>query len=198
MIATSFTDLEGKIASGAALTRGEAERLLTAPDLISVGMLGEQARKVRSGDRVSYGRVAIVAPGKSPEIGEAGEVRLSGHVLSLEDGRTRVREAARTTGGVPLTGFSLADLLEIAGSDHLALAEIARALHADGLEAVAEAPLDRLGDTDNVIEVVRAVRHGGLGVWRATVDRAPAAADRLELIERALAVQRETNSLRAF
>src|SRR5262245_65857631 len=112
-------------------------------------MLGEQARKVRSGDRVSYGRVAIVPPGKSPEVGEAGEVRLSGRVLSLEDGRTRVREAARLAAGVPLTGFSLADLLEVAGTDHLALAEIARALHADRLEAVAAAPLDRLGDTGN-------------------------------------------------
>jgi len=198
VFATSFTDLEEKIAGGAALTRADAERLLTAPDLISVGMLGEQARKVRSGDRVSYGRVAIVAPGKTVEVGEAGEVRLSGRVLSLEDGRTRVREAARLASGVPLTGFSLADLLEVAGSDHLALAEIARALHADGLEAVAEAPLDRLGDTENTIEVVRAVVHGGLGVWRATVDRAPTAADRLELIERAIAVQRETRALRAL
>jgi len=198
VFATSFTDLEGKIAGGGALTRAEAERLLTAPDLISVGVLGEQARKVRSGDRVSYGRVAIVPPGKSPEVGEAGEVRLSGRVLSLDDGLTRVREAVKLAGDLPLTGFSLADLLEIAGSDHLALAEIARALRAEGLEAVAEAPLDRLGDTENMIEVVRAVRHGGLGVWRATVDRAPTAADRLELIERALAVQRETSALRAL
>jgi hypothetical protein len=88
-------------------------------------------------------------------------------------------------------------MLELVGGDHLALAEVSAALRQHGLEAVAEIPLDRLGDTENAIEVVRAVTHGGLGAWRATVDRAPASA-RLELIERAAAVQRETGALRAF
>ena len=39
--------------------------------------------------------------------------------------------------------------------------------------------------------------HGGLGAWRATIDRAAADA-RLDLIERAVVVQRETNALKAF
>ena len=39
--------------------------------------------------------------------------------------------------------------------------------------------------------------HGGLGVWRATIDRAAPEA-RLDLIERAAAVQRETRALHAF
>ena len=85
-----------------------------------------------------------------------------------------MRAARRLAGGVPLTGFSLG------GSARRWPAAIiwrsrtsARALRADGLEAVAEAPLDRLGDTENAIEVVRAVAHGGLGAWRATVASAP-------------------------
>jgi aminodeoxyfutalosine synthase len=79
----------------------------------------------------------------------------------------------------------------------LALADIAKALKADGLEAVAEAPLDELGDTDNAIEVVRAVRHGGLQAWRATVTRA-SINERLDVIDRAVTVQRETSAFRAF
>jgi aminodeoxyfutalosine synthase len=71
-------------------------------------------------------------------------------------------------------------------------------LREDGLEAVAEVPLDALGDTENTIEVVRAVLHGGLGAWRATVSTAANLATRLDLIERAAEVQRETGAFRAF
>jgi aminodeoxyfutalosine synthase len=99
--------------------------------------------------------------------------------------------------GIPLTGFSLGDLLTFVGGDHLELADLARTLRADGLEAVAEVPLDRLGDTENAIEVVRAVAHGGLGAWRATVTRA-SMTDRLDLIARAIDIQSQTGVLRAL
>ena len=197
VLSSPFPDLEARIAAGESLTRADAERLLASPDLVSVGALAELARKTRSGDRVTYSRVAVIpVTGPAAEPGEAGEVRLVGAVRSVNEARDRVRGAPRQPGAV-LTGFSLGDLLRLVGSDHLALAELARALHADGLEAVAEVPLDRLGDTENLIEVVRAVVHGRLGVWRATVDRAPLDV-RLDLIERAEVLQRETGVLRAF
>ena len=65
------------------------------------------------------------------------------------------------------------------------------------MEAVAELPLDLVGDTENAIEVFRAVMHGGLGVWRATIERAPMPA-RLGFVEMAATLQRETQALRAF
>jgi hypothetical protein len=99
---------------------------------------------------------------------------------------------------VPLTGYSLADLLELAGHDHLALVEFARALAADGLLAVAETPLDRLGDTEHAIEVVRAVQHGGLGAWRATVDGGAGPVGTADLVDRAADVQAATRAFRAF
>jgi aminodeoxyfutalosine synthase len=188
----SLVDLESKVAAGEALTRDEVERVLKSPDLPGVGRLGEMARKARSGDRVTYGRVLTVAPGAQADgRGEAGEVRLVGRPASAAEACERVAAAVPLAAGATLTGFSLGDLLELVGGDHLALADLAAALQHNGLAAVAEIPLDRLGDTENVIEVVRAVRHGGLGAWRATVDRAPAEA-RLALIERAVALQWET------
>jgi hypothetical protein len=191
-------DIEAKVAKGEALTRQDAERVLGCPDLPAVGSLGEASRQARSGDRVTYGRVLTLAPGAQPDgRGEAVEVRLAGSPASIDEACARVSAAAPLAAGATLTGFSLGDLLELVGGDHLALAEVSAALRQHGLEAVAEIPLDRLGDTENAIEVVRAVIHGGLGAWRATVDRAPAAA-RLELIERAAAVQRETGALKAF
>lgn len=180
------------------MNRAEAEALLGNPDLIAIGMQGEEARKAQTGERVTYGRVLVVnGPLGTPNISEAGEIRLAGRPSSFDEAVSRVREARAAAGELPLTGFSLADLLALAGNDHLALAEASRALAAAGLESVAEAPLDGIGDTENAIEVIRAVRHGGLHVWRATIDRAAVGA-RLDLIERAAAIQAETNAFRAF
>jgi len=195
---TSSREFEGRIGAGEALARAEMEQLLASPDLVGLGLLGETARKARRGDTVTYGRVLVLENGSPvPEAHEAGEVRLVRSPESVDDARERIRAAARVAAGSVLTGFSLADLLDLVGHDHLALADLARDLRGDGLEAVAETPLDRLGDTENLIEVVRAVTHGGLGVWRATIDRATLA-ERLDLIERAATLQRETGALRAF
>jgi hypothetical protein len=193
-----FSELEARVAAGDALSPADAARVLASSDLISVGMLGDRARKARHGDRVTYGRVCRVTSAQVPaDRGESAEVRIAAPAASVADATALVRAAAPIAAGVPLTGFSVADLLELVGHDHLALAEAARALAAAGLEAVAAAPIDRLGDTENAIEVIRAVRHGGLGVWRLTTDRAPAA-ERLALIERAAAVQRELGGIHAL
>jgi aminodeoxyfutalosine synthase len=180
------------------VTRSEAEALLANPDLIAAGMKGEEARTAISGDRITYGRVlSVVASPINSDIGGAGEVRVMRPLASIDAAAKDVREVAARIEKVPVTGFSLGDLLDLAGNDHLALADYAKQLRDAGLEAVAEAPLDRLGDTENAIEVFRAVMHGGLGVWRATIERAPMAA-RLDFIETAVAIQRETQALRAF
>lgn len=193
-----FTKLEEKIASGAAFTRADAQSVLDCADLVQVGMLGEGARVAKHGSRVTYGRVLTMVEGNIPAPGaEFGELRVTGVPASVADARAWVRAAKPSAVGAPLTGFSLGDLLALAGGDHLALADIARMLNADGLDAVAEIALDTVGDTENAIEVVRAVVHGGLGCARATVDRA-AASERLELIERAAVIHRETGALKAF
>jgi len=180
------------------VTRAEAEALLANPDLIAIGMKGEEARKARTGERVTYGRVLLVSSAPAEQnTSEAGEIRLMDRPASVEDAVLRVRETRALAGDLPLTAFSLADLLALAGNDHLALAEASQALREAGLESVAEAPLDGLGDTENAVEVIRAVRHGGLHVWRATIDRA-GLGSRLDLIERAAVIQAETGALRAF
>src|ERR1700674_2901608 len=123
---TSLDDLEAVVASGRALTHDEAARVGACTDLISVGMLGEQARKALHGERVTFGRVCEIAGDAVPAgRGEAGEVRIVGAPASIDEARARVRAAARVATGVPLTGFSLADLVDLVGGDHMALAELA-------------------------------------------------------------------------
>ena len=124
--ASPLVDLESKVAAGEALSREEAERVLKCPDLPGVGMLGEMARKARSGDRVTYGRVLSIEPGAQFDgRGEAGEVRLIGRPSSADEACERVANAVPLAAGATLTAFSLGDLLDLVGGDHLALAELA-------------------------------------------------------------------------
>lgn len=192
-----LADLEARIASGEAYGCADAERLLTCRDLPGIGALGEGLRRAWRGDQVTYCRVCEMREAAPDAIGDAGELRLVGVPESADAARALVRQAAARSGGVPVTGFSLPDLLSLAGGDHLALAELAAALRADGLEAVAEVPVDRLGELPAGIDALRAVVRGGLGAWRATVqDAAPAA--RLDVIVRAAELQRQTAAFRAF
>jgi CofH/MqnC C-terminal region len=181
-------DLEVKVAGGASLTRDEAARVGSCTDLVSVGTLGELARKAMHGNRVTFGRVCEVRPGAFPgDPGSAGEVRLAAAGTSFDAFRQSIVAARTLAGHVPLTGGSLADLMDVVRGDPSALTDLAGALSRDGLEAVAEAPVDRLGELAQAVEAIRALRDGGLGVWRLTVDRA-AAAERLDLIDRAAAL----------
>lgn len=191
-------DLEEKVGDGRPLSATELARVLACPDLVSVGVLGEMARRRATGDTITFARVAIVAPGTSTvEVGEAGEVRLVGKPTSVEEAAARVRSAVPVAGGQPVTGFSLADLVELCGHDHVALAEAAAALRADGMEAIAEVPVDRFASTESLVEALRAVIHGGLAAPRLTIDRATLA-DRLELIDRVFDMQAELGTGRAF
>jgi hypothetical protein len=194
----SLADLEEKVAAGKALTSAEAARVIACPDLVSVGVLGESARRAATGDTITFARVCAVAPGQDAvALGDAGEVRLTGAPASIDDARARVRAAVPLADGRPLTGFALVDLLDCGGGDLTTLAEAARALKADGLEAVAEVAVDRFASTEALVAAARAVTEAGLGVWRLTVDRA-GLADRLALIDRVVDAQRQIDAVRAF
>ena len=186
-----------------ALTKDEAAAVAACPDLVSVGALGEAARKAVRGNRVTFARVAVVAIDGSAAApasrGDATEVRLTGRPSSIDDALARIASVKSVAAGATMTAFSTADLLDLAGHDHVALADLARQLVRAGVAAVAETPIDRLTDAEHAGEVIRAVRHGGLGVWRLTVDRAPAAlVDRIALVERAVGVAADVGGIHAF
>lgn len=190
-----LTDLEPQAAARTALSALEAGRVLGCPDLVSVGVLAETARKAHHGDRVTYGQVLTLADGVPADIGEAREVRLAGTPASFADAATWVRAVVAVAGDVPVTGFSAADLLAVAGGDHAALTAGARMLSDAGLSAVAALPIDRVQDE---AALVRALQDGGLGVWRVVIERAPTVDERLALILRVAALQAETGALRTF
>ena len=191
MITTTHAlgDLEQKLDAGEPLTATELDRVRTCPDLVSVGVLGEMARRRATGDVITFGRLTTIPPDATgPELGEAGEVRLTGALPSLEEARQRVRAAVAIANGVPVTGFSLADLVALCANDQAALTDAAAALRADGLEAVAETPVDRFPSTGALIEVLSAVVRGGLAARCFTVERG-SLGERLALNDRASDVQ---------
>jgi 2-iminoacetate synthase ThiH len=191
-----LNDLEQKATAGQPLTREEAERVLACPDLVQVGVLGELARRAHHGAVVTYGQVLVVDTDAVPtEIGAAREVRIMTRPASLEAACAQVRAVAGVAGAVPLTAYSVPDLLALARGDHLALVDVAARLKDAGLTGVAHLPIDLCEDA---AELVRALNHGGLQVLRATVECAAAIADRLACIERVAALQAETAALRAF
>src|SRR5688572_3873033 len=130
-----LSDLEAKAAAGEAFSQSEAERVLACTDLVSVGTLGELARRARHRDVVTFAQVLIVDGPGSPggpgskdvpsEMGAATEVRITSKPESIDEACAQVRAVTAAAGGRTVTGFSVADLLELAAGDHLKLAEAA-------------------------------------------------------------------------
>jgi hypothetical protein len=60
---SELQDLEARAARGEAFSRADAERVMACADLVSVGVLGETARKAARGDRVTFCRVCRLGPG---------------------------------------------------------------------------------------------------------------------------------------
>jgi len=190
-------DIEDRLARGDRMGPADAERLFQCPDLVSVGMIGELARRARTGNRVTFGRVMVPGDVFPASPGDAGEVRLSGPVASIEAARARVRTAVAWAGERPVTGFALSQLVTFCDGRLDRLTALAADLRTDGLESVAEVAVDHAPTEAVLIAQVRAVLAGGLGASRFTVERADRTV-RLAMIERACAVQEATGTIRAF
>ena len=188
MTAHALGSLEARLARGETATREDVASLCRGQDLVSIGVIGDLVRQACTGTRVTYGRV-LSCEGDVPDaIGQAGEVRLVGTPASIDDARRRVRAAVARAGGRVVTGFSLADLVSLAGDDRDRLRDVAADLAQDGLVAVAEVAIDRAISDAAAIAQVQAVRAGGLETWRLTIDDAEGLDVRMALIERARAL----------
>jgi aminodeoxyfutalosine synthase len=178
------------------ISDSEAQEMLDSRDLIAIGVRADDLRRRLHGARTTFVRVfemhVDAPPASLPSGTSAGEFRIVGRPASLDAAMAAVRNASRIAGGVPITGFSLVDLLALDGASSLAAA--CRALREAGLEAIADAPLDRLDDPGVAIT---AARGAGLAVPRLTV-HALAPADRVSLLNRARDLQKAVGGFHAF
>src|SRR5260221_1150603 len=179
------------------VTDADLSRLADSHDIISLGMLADEARGRLHDKRTTFVRVSDVAADPDAAIARgaaAGEVRLDGTPGSRAAAVDRVARARVVAGDVPLSAYSLADLEQLAGRDGVTLRALLEELRAAGLELVAEAPIDRLQSPRRSIEEVNIA---GLSLARLTVE-ALASADPLPLLKAVAELQRTVAVARAF
>ena len=189
---TAADPLFEKAGAGEALTSAERDALITATDLLGLGMAADEVRRRRHARRMTFVRVArFEVEGVDAESvswpAAAGELRLGGTPSDWPRAIASVRTLVARSGGIPVTGFSLADL-EAAGLG--VLSQLAEA----GLAAIAAAPIDRLSDPEAALSAARAA---GLPVLRLTVEQSPAAS-RVAMLDRAAELTRRWPSIQAF
>jgi aminodeoxyfutalosine synthase len=179
------------------VTESDLTSLASSHDIIAIGMMADEARRARHGAATTFVRVAEVGVESGSPIDvvpAAGEVRIVGVPADRQAAEARVREVAAVAGTVPLSGFSLADLEQLAGRERVTLRALLEGLHAAGLELVAEAPFDLLRDPRRSIEEVNIA---GLALARLTVHQLPSA-DVPELMKNVSALQQQVGVIRAF
>jgi hypothetical protein len=152
------------------MTADAARRLLDTPDLIAIGVQADEVRKARHGARVTFVRVLdvpISGPVPATLPAAAGEIRIAGRPDSLQQIESTVRAVVAAGIGrtQTLTAFKLHDL---AGLGPLQTA--AARLKEWGIEAIAEAAIDRLPDP---ADAIRAVQRVGLQIARLTLEESP-------------------------
>jgi len=137
--------------AGEALTVAEIDEL-GASDILSLGMLADEVRRARVGESVTFTRVLELsgALGASGALSASGaEVRITFLPNTFDETEGLIAEARMLAGPQLLTGFSLAD---IADRHWGKLVDILKRLKRAGLDAIAEAPVDRLHDAEDALK----------------------------------------------
>jgi aminodeoxyfutalosine synthase len=175
----------------------ELTTLTATHDIISLGMLADGERRRRHGVRTTFVRVASVSASPGDPLVRppaAGELRIEGTPGSKAAAIERVEEAAAVANGTPLSGYSLADLEQLAAREGVTLRSLLEDLQASGLELIADAPIDRLQSARRSIEQVNIA---GLALARLTVHRVQEP-DVVPMLKTIAAVQRDVGVVRAF
>ena len=191
---SALQELADRLATGKPLDLVDAPAILGTPDLIAVGAMADEVRRQLHGVQTTFVRVlemhveaipAALPPGARP-----GELRIVGRPSSLMQALEAVASAHRLIEeDIPLSGFSLADLAALEASSSGLFPKLAQ----EGLEAIADLPVDGFAEGVGVVERARAA---GLRVERVTVHGA--AANPLATIAAAIDLQRSVGGFRVF
>ena len=193
---TATDELLEKAIAGEPLTAADVDGIHAIRDVLALGMAADEVRRRRHGAKTTFVRVQMVpldsVTAEWAAAPAAGEIRLAGPLDDLDRALSAVRLVVHNAGEhVPVHGFSLA---AVAGMDASRALDVLSALHAAGLERIAEAPLDSLESVEALIDLAQ---RAGLGIARATVDRAPAEG-RAALLDRAAGILRHRPTVVAF
>ena len=187
-MATSFFDGQiDRITAGERLTADEIRELARTPDILPLGMLADALRRRLHGTRATFVRVAACAFDQSIADAvppAARELRLTGSPESLDAAVAAVQAAKSVAGLRTVAGFSWADAERWRAAEGQA---VLKRLREAGLDAIAELPLDKVGDPRTAL---RALTTRGFTQVRLSIASVPAA-ERIELLLQAAGLQEE-------
>lgn len=156
-----LTAIADRIVAGERLSDEDARELLASADLITLGLLGEEAARARHGDEVTFVRVGDAAKeADRHDAANAGEWRITLAPSMLDEALAAVRDLVAIA--APVTAFDLADLALLATP----LPTTLRALRDAGLPQIARASIDRLADAHAALGVAA---DEGLAVHSLTI-----------------------------
>jgi aminodeoxyfutalosine synthase len=171
---SSFDLLLERVTAGERLGADDLTQLAATPDILQLGMLADTVRRALHGTQVTYLRVAL-CPYDKPFTDAvplaARDVRLTGKPPSLDVAMTAIETARAVAGDRTVSAFSWMDIETIAAAASERTSKVLARLRSAGLDAVAEVPLDRIG---NQAEVVDAIVSAGYQQIRLTIEKAPA------------------------
>jgi aminodeoxyfutalosine synthase len=197
-VVTTLASLAERVSRGEDIAERDAAMILESHDLLTIGAMADDVRRRLHGTTTTFLRVFEVhvdaPPASIPPRAAAGDVRIIGRASSVESLIAGVRATCGAAGGIPVTGFSLADLIPLAAEARVPLEDLSARLHDAGLYGIAEVPVDLLEEAAADVEKVRA---GGLAVHRLTV-QAMAADTRLSVVARARDLQQACGGFRVF
>jgi aminodeoxyfutalosine synthase len=187
-VTVTFEAQMTRISAGERLSPEEVTTLASAPDILTLGMLADAAKRRLHGTRTTFLRVAVCPfdqPLTDVVLPAAREIRLTGTPDSLEVAVAAVETARSVAGDRAVCAFSWADVERLAAGG--GAAGVLEALRRAGLDALAELPLDA---TPDLRAAVGLLKSAGFERLRLSVTRA-AAAERTALLLRAGELQDE-------
>jgi hypothetical protein len=177
---TIFDHQLEQVAAGERLDAATVREFARSADILRLGMLADALRRRLHGANTTYLRVAACPfdasfADRSPIA--AREIRITGHPATLDIAVTAVRAARAVAGDRVVSGLSWSDVTQFA-TEGSSVPRVLGTLRDAGLDALAELPIDTMGD---LAGVVTQVTQAGFARLRLTVDRMPSA-ERSEML----------------
>jgi aminodeoxyfutalosine synthase len=187
-VTSTFDRRLERVSQGDRLTPDEIQELARTPDVLPLGMMADAARRLRHGARATFLRVAVCPfDGSFTDrvLPAAQEIRIAGSPETLAIAVTAVETARGVAGERTVSGFAWGDVERLAAG--ASPAHVLRAFREAGLDAIADMPIDEIGDLPSA---ARSLVDAGFDRLRLSVTRI-AAAERTALLLRAGGLQDE-------
>ena len=193
-MSTLFDDHIERVSAGERLSPEQVRNLVSTPDILPLGMLADALRKRLHGNRATFLRVAVCAFDQSIADAvppAARELRLTGSPQTLDEAVGAVHAARSVAGLRTVSAFTWVDAERWRDAEGQG---VLKKLHDAGLDAIADVPLDKLGDPRTALKALSA---RGFTQVRLSIASSPAA-ERTELLLRASELQEEFGCIQAL